>query len=104
METDTIGSTVQIHKVSTDMKWNYSGRNNLLTKVELLQISQDGVARQAANFELLEGLQKGTNLIINVFWTQYLTKSLELSVTYDGRVIPNLPMAHSARMQLKALF
>lgn len=103
-ETDSINSTVDIHKLSFDAKLNLKGRNNIFTRLELIRNIQNGVPGFSANYEMLEGLQPGFNATWQVFLTWYLNKNLELSVTYDGRASENKAVLHTGRVQLKAFF
>jgi hypothetical protein len=97
-------ATVNMHKLSLDAKWNLKDRNNIFAKVELVQVVQDGTASFSAEYELRESLQPGLNAIWQVFSTIYLTKALELSLTYDGRAAEEKKTLHTGRVQLKAFF
>lgn len=101
MEVDV---TVNLHKLALDAKWNLKERNNIFAKLELVQISQEGSAGFSAEYELRESLEPGFNAIWQVFTTIYLSKSLELSLTYDGRSSQGTKVLHTGRVQLKAFF
>jgi hypothetical protein len=103
-EADTVDAVVNIHKILFDAKLNLKERNNIFAKVELVNIKQDGTAGFSAEYELRETLQPGFNVIWQVFTTYYITKSLELSLTYDGRASQGNKALHTGRMQLKAFF
>ena len=72
--------------------------------MELVQVLQNGELDFSADFEAKESLQTGLNALWQVFATWYLTETLELSVTYDGRASEGRPILHSGRMQIKAYF
>ncbi|MEM7040089.1 MAG: hypothetical protein AAF570_24165, partial [Bacteroidota bacterium] len=95
---------VNMHKLIFDAKVNLKDRNNVFAKVELVNVAQDGTAGFSAEYELRETLQPGFNAIWQVFTTVYLTKSLELSLTYDGRAAQEKKVLHTGRVQLKAFF
>lgn len=95
---------VNIHKLSMDAKWNLKDRNNIFAKLDLVQIAQDGTAGFSAEYELRESLEPGFNAIWQVFTTVYLSKALELSLTYDGRSSQGNKVLHTGRVQLKAFF
>jgi hypothetical protein len=102
---DSLSSaTVNLHRISLDTKWNLKDRNNIFAKVELVKVDQIGNASFSAEFELRESLQPGLNGIWQVFSTIYLSKSLELSLTYDGRASQDKKTLHTGRVQLKAFF
>ncbi|MCS7297565.1 MAG: hypothetical protein RMK19_04790 [Bacteroidia bacterium] len=55
-------------------------------------------------FELLEGMTPGANLLTNVTLSLPLTRYIELSLLYEGRLTREAPPFHSARMQARANF
>ncbi len=99
-----VDAVVNLHKLSFDAKVNLKERNNIFAKLDLVQVGQTGEANFAAEFELRETLDPGFNAVWQVFTTIYLTKTLELSVTYDGRASAENRTLHTGRVQLKAFF
>lgn len=99
-----VDAVVNLHKLSFDAKINLKERNNIFAKLDLVQIGQTGDANFAAEFELRETLEPGFNAVWQIFTTIYLTKTLELSVTYDGRASQDSRVLHTGRVQLKAFF
>lgn len=100
----TIDAKVNIHKLVFDGKVNVKKRNNLMAKLEFVQVLQDGELDFSADYEMKESLQEGFNALWQIFGTWYLTETLELSVTYDGRASEGRPVLHTGRMQIKAFF
>ena len=96
--------TLTAHKLITDVRLGFGARNNLSTRLEVLNNQLEGTPNASVRFELLEGLQPGRNLVCNLMLVQYLSRVLEFSVVYDGRAAAQVPMLHSARVQLRALF
>jgi len=103
-DSSEVDVTVNLHKLGVDAKWNLKDRNNIFAKFELVQIAQEGTAGFSAEYELRESLEPGLNAIWQVFSTVYLSKTLELSLTYDGRSSPGTKVLHTGRVQLKAFF
>jgi hypothetical protein len=99
-----VDATVNLHKVSADMKLNFKDRNNLFTRLELISIQQIGTTTFSAEYELRESLRPGFNAIWQTFLTFYISQSLELSLNYDGRASQESKMLHSGRVQVKAFF
>jgi len=102
-EGETLGS-LTAHKLIGDVRVGFGARNNLTSRLELLNNALEGTPNASVRFELLEGLQPGRNLVWNLMLVQYLSRVLEFSVVYDGRAAANVPMLHSARVQLRAIF
>lgn len=97
-------ATLRTHKLLADGRFNYGERNNILAKIELLDNQLVGQPGTSAQYELLEGLNPGRNVVWNLLLSQYLSRLLELSIVYDGRSAQGQPTLHSARFQLKAIF
>ncbi len=95
---------VNLHKLALDAKWNLKERNNIFARLELVQIAQEGLAGFSAEYEMRESLEPGFNAIWQVFTTIYLSKSLELRLTYDGRSSQGSKVLHTGRVNLKAFF
>ncbi len=77
---------------------------SVLLRAEYRNNAMRGRTNLNASYELLDGLQAGNNGIFNVVWSQFLSKSLELSMVYDGRFATGRRPVHSARTQIRALF
>ncbi len=93
----------QIFKIITDNKINIYGKNTLNYRAEYWNIRLNGNPTPTARFELLESLQPGNNLTMNMFLSWFLSKTLELNVVYDGRWNKFTPPIHSGRVQLRAI-
>jgi len=93
----------KIYKVINDNKINLYGKNTLNLRIEFWKIVLNGNPTPTARFELLESLQPGNNLTINLFLSWFLSKTLELNVVYDGRWNKFTPPIHSGRVQLRAI-
>ncbi len=64
----------------------------------------DGSAFSPVSFQILEGLQPGTNFTWNLIAQKRLTKFLDLNVSYFGRKSEDSRTIHTGNIQLKALF
>ena len=99
-----VDARVFMHKALLDTKWNLKGGNNIFAKVELVNVLQRGETSFAADYELTESLRPGFNALWQVFLTYYILENVELSFTYDGRSSPEIPVIHTGRVQVRALF
>lgn len=95
---------IRMHKTFFDARWNLKGGNNLFGKLELVNVTQFGETSFAADYELKESLREGFNAIWQLYVTYYLVKNVELSITYDGRASSEIPVIHTGRVQVRALF
>ena len=64
----------------------------------------EGDAFTPVGFQLLEGLQPGTNFTWNLIAQRRLTKYLDLNISYFGRQSEGTRTIHTGNIQLKAFF
>ncbi|MEP0263164.1 hypothetical protein [Dokdonia sp.] len=64
----------------------------------------DGSTFSPVSYQILEGLQPGTNFTWNLIAQKRLTKFLDLNVSYFGRKSESSRTIHTGSIQLKALF
>lgn len=94
----------RILKTGIDIKYLAGTKTNLSVLVDYAEIEYNGVVNAPIEFELLEGLRKGQNLLWNVQLNQSLTQSLQLTLMYDGRANKGSKTVHTGRMQLRLIF
>ena len=63
-----------------------------------------GSAFSPVAFQILEGLQPGTNFTWNLIAQKRITKFLDLNVSYFGRKSDGSSTIHTGNVQLKAFF
>ena len=88
------------------MKGRYSepGKGSLEIQANIIDVSYEGLVNSALAFEMLEGLNPGTNYTWTAFIQQNLNKNIQLSVIYSGRKSEENPFIHSGSVQVRALF
>ncbi len=64
----------------------------------------DGSAFSPVAYQILEGLQPGTNLTWNLIAQKRITKFLDLNVSYFGRSSESAKTVHTGNVQIKAFF
>ncbi|WP_026999666.1 hypothetical protein [Eisenibacter elegans] len=101
-ETSTENARQQ--QVLGELRWNRLNKINLLASLRWLDIRYQGELNTPASYELLEALQPGQNWIWNLNWKQTLLNGLQLTLNYEGRQSPDLPIVHIGRVQVTALF
>jgi len=79
-------------KISINGEFNYI--NNLF----------DGSAYSPVAYQMLEGLQPGTNFTWRVLFQKRITKYLDANLTYFGRKSETTKAVHTGIMQLRAYF
>jgi hypothetical protein len=72
--------------------------------VSQVWIKYDGIEGLAIEYDMLDGLKKGSNLLWNLNYTRRLNGVLDLNLRYEGRRSGVNPAVHIARAQVKATF
>lgn len=93
-----------IHKTGLELRYIIPAKGNLSGRYQLSQIDYPFETNTPVAFEMLEGLNAGTNSIWNLSWQQNLNAWLQLNLGYHGRKSPGSPAVHSGSMQVRALF
>lgn len=76
----------------------------LRTRFAYIKINYVGERNTPVEFALLEGLQSGRNLLWNVSYDQALSRSILLSLSYEGRQTGVVQAIHVGRAQVRATF
>lgn len=83
----------------SQIKWGFI---NLKLSGVLLKAA-DAIVEGPLNMVLLDGLQKGKNILWNVQWERSIGKGMNFSIYYEGRAMEGRKPIHTARMSLRAL-
>lgn len=98
---------------NTELTWNPQGRQNtqgfraatsLRAKATYTDINFTGQANTSVAFTMLEGLQDGKNFLWGLNLDRQLSKSLQLSLNYEGRKTGDNRVIHVGRAQVRAVF
>ena len=63
-----------------------------------------GDSNSPVGYQMLEGLQEGTNYTWTFLWSQKLNSFLNLNFNYRGRKSENSKTIHTGNIQLRAIF
>ena len=95
-------STVQ--EVGSTFKINQAEKGSLQGGMKLVNIDYSGIQNSALGFEMLEALKPGVNYTWNIGYQRSISKSLQLSIMYNGRKSLDTKSIHSGGMELRAFF
>lgn len=70
----------------------------------IVNINYSGESNSSVGFEMLEGLQEGTNLTWKLSFQKNMSNNVQLSITYNGRKSEKSNAIHTGGMQLRAFF
>jgi hypothetical protein len=86
--------------------FSYANAAKLSLNGELKYINNDfkGSAFSPVAYQMLEGLQPGTNFTWNLIAQRRLTQFLDLNISYFGRKSESTRTIHTGTVQLRAFF
>ncbi len=94
----------KIRDLGAELNYRMVNRGTLLIKANYIDIGYNGEENSSLGFEMLEGLSSGKNATWNLSYQQNISNHLQLSLMYDGRSSPGVPVVHVGSLQLRAYF
>lgn len=82
----------------------FRAATHLRARAGLVNISYQGQTNTPVAFAMLEGLQNGKNYLWGGQLERQLSKTLQISILYDGRKTGDNRAIHTARAQMRAMF
>jgi hypothetical protein len=118
LKLDSLGDTASFsggevaihHNLGIEFKKNFLAKGTFLLRANYIEISYfdnkglDAVQNTSLGFEMLEGLQSGSNITWSISIQRTLKDHMQLSITYDGKASKEGPVAHRGGVQLRAFF
>lgn len=103
---NTVGDSETLTQQNVGFSFALADLEKISLTGELRYISNDfrGSAFSPVAYQILEGLQPGTNVTWNVIAQKRITKFLDLNVSYFGRTSEEARTIHTGNIQLKAFF
>jgi len=93
-----------INEFGFTLKYSKAVQRMMTFKVRYINIDFDGEENSALGYELLNALKPGDNLTWSCIIQQKLMNGLQLNAIYEGRKSGDIPVIHTGRMQVTALF
>ena len=103
---NTLGELELLNQQNFGMAFAYSNAEKVSFNIEANYIknSFSGSAFSPVAYQMLEGLQPGSNFTWNVLAQKRLTKFLDLNLAYFGRNSEDSRTIHTGTVQLRAIF
>lgn len=90
--------------IGTEFQYSKAGKGNFSLEFRYIDIIYNSPENSALAYEMLDGLQDGSNATWAVNWQKNLSNNLQLSINYNGRKSKDLNTIHSGGMSLRAFF
>lgn len=92
------------HEVEIDASYRKSSSLFITANVQYVQVDYTGEEGSIVEFDILQGLKDGSNLIWQSLFTKRLSNNIDLSFSYQGRKNQFSKTVHRASIQAKATF
>jgi hypothetical protein len=89
---------------STANEQGFKAATSLRAKGTFANIRYDGQPNTAVSFAMLDGLVDGKNFIWSLNLDRQLSKSMQISLNYEGRKTGDSKIVHVGRAQVRAVF
>lgn len=101
-----IGNNESAHSHDLTLESTYRSNQKLNFNLSLswVNVAYKGMANTPIEYDLLEGLKNGNNLLWNVSLTRRMANNVDLNLQYNGRKTGIARTLHIARAQIKATF
>lgn len=83
---------------------NISDESNLDISFNRNQIEYNGSSNSPLGFQVLSGQTSGVNYLWNLNLRTLVSKNIQISIGYEGRAIPEIPVVHIGRAEARYLF
>ena len=87
-----------------ELRYSWPGKGSLQANVNWVDISFDGLSNSAVGFEMLDGLQNGTNITWSLFLQKNISKNLQMNLNYNARKSEDNNAIHNGGVQVRAFF
>ncbi|PLX23878.1 MAG: hypothetical protein C0599_03425 [Salinivirgaceae bacterium] len=99
------GEDVAIHHDGgVSFQYAAAQRSTLNTSFHYIEVKYNGTGNNSLTYELLNGLQEGTNYTWELGWNKQLSKHFQMSIQYNGRAGDDTNTIHIASMRVRAIF
>ena len=98
------GDVSIVRELGTSFKYNRAEKGSFHGTFTAVKIQYTGVQNSALGFEMLEALKPGMNFTWNFGYQHSISKTLQISLQYNGRKSENNKFIHSGGMEVRAFF
>lgn len=91
-------------KISAEIKYNLLKKGLFSVQLNSIQNRFEGNNNSSVSYEMLDGLQPGTNTTWSVSFQRTISNGIQLNLTYEGRKSADVKTIHTGGMQVRAFF
>ena len=90
--------------LTLEVKYNRKSKTDVKASFSYVNLDYNGDVNTPVGYTMTAGLQAGNNFLWKVSFKQELSKSIQMTLTYEGRATGNAPVVHVGRAQITARF
>jgi hypothetical protein len=99
------GQELKANKVGGEFRYNIASKGSFLFSINFIENKYKSIINnESLNYEMLEGLQQGSNTTWELVFQQNLSKHMQLSLNYNGRKSNDAKIIHIGGVQVRAFF
>ncbi|MFN2423442.1 MAG: hypothetical protein ABR572_06680 [Cryomorphaceae bacterium] len=98
------GEKAELIDIGLDMRANKMESGSFFGHLNYISIEYTGAANNSVAYEMLDGLQNGGNFTWGAGVQRQLGKSMQLSLSYNGRKSEDIDAIHTGNVQVRAFF
>ena len=98
------GEDLVSQKAGTEIRYNLASKGSFRAGFNYIQNKFTITNNASLAYEMLEGLQQGSNITWELTYQQNLSKHMQLSLNYNGRKSEDTPTIHTGGVQVRAFF
>ena len=88
-------------EISLDMSWRNSSYSSLELGFEYIDFEFSGETNSPVEFEMLQGLRNGQNILWRFSYIKRISSSIDLVLNYNGRKSRGSRTVNTATMQMR---
>ncbi len=100
----TLGEKATLHRTGAEFRYNMPQKGTLQAQGEWILTGYNAPSQSSIAFEMLEGLNPGTNFTWMLSYQHMLSENLQIALQYNGRKSTSLNAIHTGNVQIRAFF
>ncbi|MBK7763117.1 MAG: hypothetical protein IPI46_07055 [Bacteroidetes bacterium] len=98
------GEMAIANNLNLDIKYNIISSGVAGLKFTYSTIQYNGLENTGLSYTMLDGLQKGSNLLWQANFSKRVSKNIEMNLEYEGRKSASNAVIHTGRASVRAIF
>ncbi|MBC7425247.1 MAG: hypothetical protein H7321_01825 [Bacteroidia bacterium] len=98
------GERAYNHEAGAQIRYFVVSKGSLDLKFSRIKVNYKGSSLSPVAYDMLNGLQNGTNLVWNVSVGTRISKNIQFNLTYDGRKSEISKAIHTGRVEARYVF